>query len=160
MGVPLLRVLSMKAWNDRLNVVVKDGYRVLTRDVIKHAATSALLDAALLRLRDMPLVTLTSEASHIKVKSIADGKAKGEGAYGDASAPHYPAELGLSAKPLFDAIKCPAHDVAQFSGEETEVLAAAVCPVKLRVFFRVTGDVAPLDVSNIMRIADNDDDAA
>ena len=78
MGVPLLCVLSMKAWNDRLNVVVKDGYRVLTRDVIKHAATSALLDAALLRLRDMPLVILTSEASHIKVKSIADGKAKGE----------------------------------------------------------------------------------
>ena len=101
-----------------------------------------------------------SEASHIKVKSIADGKAKGEGAYGDAPAPNYPAKLGLSAKPLFDAIECPAHDVAQFSGEETEVLAAAVCPVKLRVFFRVTGDAAPLDVSKIMLIADNDDDAA
>lgn len=54
----------------------------------------------------------------------------------------------------------PAHDVAQFSGEEMEVLAAAVCPVKLRVFFRVTGDAAPLDVSKIMLIAENDDDAA
>ena len=54
---------------------------------------------------------------------------------GDAPAPHYPAALGLSAKPLFDAIECTAHDVAKFSGEEMEVLAAAVCPVKLRVFF-------------------------
>ena len=137
-----------------------DGDHVLSRDIAKDAPTSALLDAALLRLRNMPPVILTSEASHIKVKSIADGKAKGEGAYGDAPAPNYPAKLGLSAKPLFDAIECPAHDAAQFSGEETEVLAAAVCPVKLRVFFRVTGDAAPLDVSKIMMIPDNDDVAA
>jgi hypothetical protein len=45
----------------------------LSRDIAKDASTSALLDAALLRLRDMPPVILTSEASHIKVKTIADG---------------------------------------------------------------------------------------
>ena len=67
----------------------------------------------------------------------------------DNSDDRHPAKLGLAGHVLFDRLELGADEVAELSTEALAQLEGLICPVRLRLFFKLIGTAAPLEVLKI-----------